>query len=281
MNRILLPLLLTLSISCATAPVAPPPAVATAMPQCTPGHSILNATLWAQHSAEYRAIAMQTYVTASRALDAALADPSWTGAVETTADPSRPPAVILDLDETAIDNTPFQTRVIRRGMTFDLPMWKEWTAEGRAPAIPGAAEFLAYAKSRGVTPFYISNRDQDEMPGTRRNLEALGFPLSSEFETILLRGGRPEWVSDKASRRAHVAATHRILLMIGDDLNDFANAREAGAADREKIIREHASWWGTRWFMLPNAMYGSWERAAIGRNGEPCEQVQKKIDLLH
>ena len=168
---------------------------------------------------------------------------------------------------------------MRAGMTYDRTIWRAWVAESAAAAVPGAREFLAYAQSRGVTPFYVTNRDFDpEHPGTRRNLEKLGFPLTAD--TLLMRGGRPEWKSDKSGRRAHVAATHRVVLVIGDDLNDFTNAREKSQAERAAIIGRTESWWGTRWFMLPNPMYGSWERAAIGAEGTPCEQLQKKIDAL-
>jgi 5'-nucleotidase (lipoprotein e(P4) family) len=265
-----------------TAPTAEPAAmVAAAAPQCTPGHALINASLWVQSAAEYRASALQTYAAARRQLDAALADRTFTGAEEEkNEDPSQPPAVILDLDETALDNVAYEARMIKRGMTYDKDLWRVWVGESAARAVPGASEFLAYAQSRGVTPFYITNRDFDpEHPGTRRNLERLGFPLTAD--NLLMRGTRPEWRSDKSGRRAHVASTHRVLLVIGDDLNDFTNAREKSQADRDAIMERTASWWGTRWFMLPNPMYGSWEGAATGdAERTPCEQLQRKIDVL-
>lgn len=265
MRKTLLAVFTLASLACATTPPPAPATAATAVAPCNPGHSILNATLWVQHSAEYRAAATQTYANARRALDAALA----------SGDSSKPPAVVLDLDETALDNTPFEARVIRAGKTYDSATWKQWTAEGAAPAIPGAAEFLQYAKSRGVTPFYVTNRDEDERAGTFANLQKLGFP--AEPSTLLLRQND---VSDKTPRREQVAASHRLLLVIGDDLNDFVNAREKSQAERARIIEETAMNWGTRWFILPNPMYGSWERALIGSGGEPCAQVQRKIDAL-
>jgi 5'-nucleotidase (lipoprotein e(P4) family) len=263
MNRILLALLTASSLACATATT---PAAA---PQCNPAHAILNATLWMQSSAEYHASALQTYANAQRALAAALAQSSG----------GLPPAVILDLDETALDNTPFETRVIRKGITYDSAMWKQWTSEDIAPAIPGAVEFLKYAQSHGVRAFYITNRDLDEEPGTRRNLETLGFPLDASVDTLLMKGENG-WTSDKSGRRDHVAQSHRVLLLVGDDLNDFADAREKSHAEREQLIAASAHEWGTRWFILPNPIYGSWERAAIGSGGTPCEQLQKKIDAL-
>lgn len=283
-----LALLLVFSLACTTTtptttpaatttPAPAPVAAVAATPDCNPGHAIVNATVWMQTSAEYRAAALGTYAAARRQLDLALDDPSWSAMGQTTA--SRlPPAVILDLDETAIDNTPFEVRSIRKGTTFDTPSWQAWVNEAGAKAVPGASEFLAYAHSRGVTPFYITNRDYDtEHPPTLANIQKLGFPASDE--TLLTRGRRPEWRSDKTSRREHVASTHRVLLLIGDDLNDFADAREKTLAQRDALMESTAAHWGTRWFMIPNPIYGSWERAvSAGTTG--CEQLRKKIDAL-
>ena len=290
--RIALTLLVLPVLACAqaTAPVsggasstpARPPSV---QEGCNPGHALVNATLWVQSSAEYRAGALQAYGAARRALDAALADPSWVGATEESAsDPSQPPAVILDLDETAIDNTAYEARMITRDIVYDAPSWNAWVAEAAAKAVPGAGEFLAYAKSRGVTPFYVTNREAPEEPGTRRNLETLGFPLGNDTArpTLLLRGLRPEWASsDKSPRRAWVASSHRVLLLLGDDLNDFANTRDLSVADRAALVDRAASWWGARSIIVPNPMYGSFERAVTSGAKTPCEELRKKIGALH
>ena len=276
--RRILPLLLFL-VGCATATTTTTTTTTTPTAQatCNPGHTILNATLWVQSSAEFRGVATQTFAAARRALDEALADRTRVGATEeTNADPDQPPAIITDLDETVLDNTPFEARVIQAGKTYDAKTWKAWTAEGAAPAMPGAKEFLDYAKSRGVTVFYITNRDEDERPGTQANLERLGFPLVPNLKTLLLR----ESTSDKSPRRRHVADRYRVLLVLGDDFNDFANVREASWDERDALVREKQSWWGTRWFMMPNPMYGSWERAAIGSGGSPCEQAERKVRAL-
>lgn len=274
--RRLTPLLLLLLAACASAPPSAPPSEAP--PPCNPGHTLVNATLYVRSSAEYRAAAMQTYAAARRALDEALADPARVGALEeTNEDPSQPPALIVDADETVLDNTGFEERVIRAGITYDEKMWKQWTSEGIATAIPGAADFLAYARSRGVTVFYVTNRDEDERAGTVANLRKLGYPLDDTASTLLLRENKE---SDKSARRKRVAASHRILLMAGDDLNDFVNLRRAPWAERDAFITKMKDWWGTRWFMIPNPMYGSWEHAAIGPGGTPCEQVDRKIQAL-
>lgn len=289
--RLALTLLLLPTLACAHATKPGSGPVSSAASQapvvqegCEPGMALVNAALWVQSSAEYRASALQAYAAARRALDAALADPSWVGATEESpSDPSQPPAVILDVDETVIDNTPYEARMIRRGTVYDLPSWNEWVSEAAAKAVPGAADFLAYAKSRGVTLFYVTNRDAREEAGTKRNLEALGFPLGADPQvpTLLLQGLRPEWASsDKSPRRAWVAASYRVLLLLGDDLNDFANARELSPKDRDAVVERAASWWGTRWIIVPNPMYGSFERAITSGAKTPCEQLRKKIEAL-
>lgn len=280
--RKLLPLLLLFSFACATTtPPVPQPAAATPPPPpCNPGLALLNATVWVQSGAEYRAAALSTFAAARRALDAALADPSL-NAEEGASDPSQPPAIIVDSDDTVFDNTRFEVRELRQGRTYDAADWKQWVAEASADAVPGATSFLQYAKSRGVTVFYVTNRDADEEPGTRARIQNLGFPLEANLDTVLTRGEREEWKSsDKGPRRAFVASTHRLLLVMGDDLNDFANARDKSVAERYDIVAGKESWWGTKWFMVPNPMYGSWERAIHGGQGTPCEQMQKKIDAL-
>lgn len=255
-----IPIALLLFVACATRPAAPP---------CHPGLALVNATLWVQSSAEYRASAMQTYAAARRALDAAL-----------TAAGDKPPAIILDLDETAIQNSPFEARVVKQGKTYDAATWSQWVSESAATAVPGAAEFLNYAQSRGVTPFYITNRKAEEETATRRNLEKLGYPLDPNEDTLLVRGERPEWsAGDKSARREFVASRHRVLLVFGDDLNDFVATQGKTAEQRLALMRGNAEKWGTSWFILPNPIYGSWESVVAG-SGTACEQLNRKLEAL-
>lgn len=280
--RRLSPLFMILLAACATAPPLPQPAVPSAAVQpCNAGHALVNSALWVQSAQEYRAVALGTYASAQRMLDAALSDPSWTAPLEQpSAPPSLPPAVILDVDETSSLNLPFEARAIKKGVTYDAGLWKEWVSESAALEVPGARDFLLYARSRGVTPFYITNRRAAEEAPTRRNLEKLGYPLEAPVDTLLVRAEKPEWdVGDKSSRRAWVASQYRVLLLLGDDLNDFTHAAGKTMTERDEIMRATAARWGTKWFMLPNPMYGSWERAVTG-GGPECEALQKKIDAL-
>lgn len=240
-NRVALAALV-LATACATQ--TPPP--------CDPGLALVNATLYMQSAAEYKAAARQTFAAARIALDAAPAE-----------SPAKPAAIIVDLDETVLDNSRFAVRSIQRKTTFRFDdAWSAWVAESASDAIPGAVEFLQYAASRGVTPFYITNRTSDMDAATRRNLERLGIPVRAD--TLMLRDGDS---TDKTTRRALVESSHRVLLILGDDLNDFISARGSDVAQRDAIIRDHAALWGTRWFIVPNAIYDSWESAVTGSEG--------------
>ncbi len=248
----------------------------------------LNATAWVQTSVEYRAGALQAWRSARLSLDRALKDKRWTAALEQTADARRlPPAIIVDIDETVLDNSPGQARfLLDSNGRYSQKLWEEWTSESRAEPVPGAKEFLAAAAARGVTVFYISNRGTQEAAATRRNLVEKGFPVRETTagglgDAVLLRGERPEWTSDKSSRRAAVAARYRVLMLCGDDLNDFFPAR-LKPGERMSRARAYDSWWGERWIVLPNPMYGSWEDALyeFDRTLAPAEIQQRKLKAL-
>ena len=243
----------------------------------------LNATLWTQHSAEYRATAEQAYRTAARMLDEGLADPSWSAAPEQgERREGLPPAVILDVDETVLDNSPFQARLILEEREYNSEMWDAWVEEAAAPPVPGALEFTRYATRRGVKVFYVTNRNAHLENATEHNLRRLGFPLVEDSDVLLMRGERPEWGSDKSSRRAFVAENHRILLLGGDDLNDFIPVTRSSIEERDRLEAKYEGHWGIKWIMLPNPAYGSWERAPYGfdYNLSPAEKRERKRESL-
>jgi acid phosphatase len=251
----------------------------------------LNATLWQQQSMEYRASTLQAWRAAAGALPRALKDKSWTASLEQQAMPAKqwkklPPAIIVDVDETVLDNSPGQARFLLVGDgRYSANLWQAWTAERRAGSVPGAAQFLKEARERGVTVFYVTNRSKEEAEATRANLEAQGFALVDARgglgDTLLLRGEREEWVSDKTSRRQAVATNYRILMLCGDDLNDFFAARVAPAERLAKAL-PYEGWWGVRWIVLPNPMYGSWEDSLLDfdRALTPAQATERKLKLL-
>ena len=139
--------------------------------------------------------------------------------------------------------------------------------EEAAAEVPGAKDFLNYAASKGVTIFYITNRVVELKKATQNNLTKLGIPWDQTKETILMRGEN-NWGSDKGSRRALVAQEYRVLLMAGDNLGDFVDAKDNNLSpqQRKAIVEEYADYWGEKWFMLQNIAYGDWEGALYDFN---------------
>ena len=256
-------------------------------PQSAPaihGDERLNAVLWMQSSAEYRAASLQAFQVAQRMLDRALNDPTWTAAEEQTGDLTElPAAVIVDIDETVLDNSPFEARQIRGAQTFSEDLWNTWVSEAKAEPVPGAVVFAREASARGVTIFYISNRLATQEEPTRANLARVGFSLQTSIDQVLLRNERPEWTSDKSLRRRDVASRYRVLLIVGDDFNDFTAGARGTVEQRRDVVDRNAALWGTKWIMLPNATYGSWERAVLGTEPNLTEQqkLQRKLERLN
>jgi len=245
---------------------------------------ILNSVLWMQTAAEQTALTRQTYRVGQRMLDAALADPSWTAAVEQTQDPSGlPPAVILDVDETVLDNSSFEAQRILEDGLFETEPWNDWCRLEEALPIPGSVEFTRYAAEKGVAVFYVTNRRHEVEEATRSNLEKHGFPLDPEEDTLYTRAEREEWDdSDKSGRRADIVSRYRVLLLFGDDLNDFVSGSRASLEERNALVEEYDGYWGSRWFMLPNPTYGGWEGALTEFDYalEPASRLRRKYDHL-
>ena len=256
--RLTLPLLVAVLVSGCASGGSPHPMVPPPCPCPRDTHEQLQGTLWMQTAAEYRVLAEATYRAAGRSLRDALANPAWTAAAEQTADPSRlPPAVILDLDETVLDNSRFQGEQVLRREPYRRPRWVEWVRLEKAALVPGAKEFLRDVRDQGIAVFFVTNRTLEDEPSTLKNLAALGIQSTAEE---ILSSKENGWSSDKTARRQHLAQSYRILLLIGDDLGDFIPAKLT-PEKRVEAAEKHLDWWGTRWFLLPNPMYGSWDRA--------------------
>ena len=231
--------------------------------QDPPANDLLNAVLWMQRSVEYKASALTAFALARLRLDQALTDPSWTAAPkeQTGAYQTLPPAVILDIDETILDNSGYQAWMALKDTTFDPKTWNAYVNTVSSVAIPGAVEFSKYAAGRGVKVFYVSNRTAEEEPATRKNLEKAGFPLDDKLDTVLMAREKPDWGSAKGTRRAHVARSYRVLLNLGDNFGDFVDEYRGTEAERLKVLEEHKDRWGREWIMLANPSYGSFESA--------------------
>ena len=236
--------------------------------QDPPANDLLNAVLWMQRSVEYKASALSAFALARLRLDQALADPNWTAAPkeQTGNYQSLPPAVILDIDETIVDNSGYQAWMALKDTTFDPKTWNAYVNTVSSLAIPGAVEFAKYAERKGVKVFYISNRTVEEEEATRKNMANLGFPLDDKIDTVLTTRERPDWTSAKGTRRAHVAKSYRVLLNLGDNFGDFVDEYRGTEAERLKVMADHQDRWGREWIMLPNPTYGSFETAPFGHD---------------
>jgi len=230
---------------------------------------LLMAVSWYQHSAEMTALYYQGFNIARERLDEAIAAKKS----------GKPLAVVVDIDETMLDNSPFETAVIIADNTS--PDWYNWTSKASAKALPGALDFAKYAQSRNVEIYYITNRDSSERAPTLKNLMSEGFPyavadhLFTRNDLSFSNGN----TSSKKGRRAKVAENHDIVLLIGDNLNDFSeifedrssnNGKDAVAANREQF--------GNKFIILPNPMYGAWEKPLYNYQDKISEE-QKTLLL--
>lgn len=241
----------------------------------------LNAVLWVQTAQEYRALTTQTWRAAEAQLDAALADPTWTALLPGEgAELQRgdlPPAVIVDIDETVLDNAAFQARLVVDGQSYGEEGWAAWVRERRATPVPGALEFAKAAAAKGVTIVYISNRTHDMLEDTVANLRHYGFPVDEANYYGLgvdVPGCTPHG-SEKGCRRIATASKYRVLLQVGDQITDMAQVTSNSRAERDALFNDYNAWFGQRWFVLPGPTYGGYEPAAFGNDWSQPAEVRR------
>ena len=235
----------------------------------------VGAILFMQKAAEFRALCYQAFNLAQMNLDADFDKKNMKKLPKAQRKMTR--AVVVDIDETVLDNSPHQAELVKNRMPFTPSIWTAWVKRRMAKPIPGAVEFLKYANSKGIRVFYVSNRNEAEKQGTIDNLKAVGFPDVSG-ETVLIRTTE----SGKEARRQIISAKHRIVLLMGDNLNDLSNVFERkSVADRFGEVDKMREMFGRRFIVLPNAMYGDWESAIYeyGRLSE-IEKTAKRANAL-
>ena len=225
-------------------------------------YSSLNSTLWMQSSAEYVAAVEQAFNAARMNLGEGVQNKNWTAALEQRGGYQQlPPAVIFDVDETVLDNSPYEVYLIENQQPFHYKTWKVWANAATAKPITGVKELISEIKSQGVEVFYVTNRGASLQEATVKNIKMTVDP-NVQADQVLCKGERPEWGSDKSSRRAAIAETHRIIMIFGDNYNDFrflANSPSPEARVAE--VEPHKEYWGTKWILISNPRYGHWERA--------------------
>ncbi len=245
----------------------------------------LNAAAWIQTSIEYRLIAGQTFRSALYQLDRALKTPDWDALVpDERANPATglAPAVIVDIDETVLDNSPYQARLVRDGLTYDETTWDAWVREEKATPVPGALEFAQAAAARGVTVYYVTNRAAHLEAPTLKNLRAVGFPIDKAEQFLGLGffvDGCEQEGSEKGCRRQFIGRTHRVLMQFGDQIGDMVTIVANNPAGREQAMAPYLGWVGERWFVLPNPTYGSWEPALFNNAWTLPENERRQLKL--
>jgi 5'-nucleotidase (lipoprotein e(P4) family) len=226
-----------------------------------------NSVLWLQTSVEAQGSALGAYALARIRLDEALADTTRTAALEQHGDyASLPPAIILDVDDTVLNTTPYQAKSIGKAGDFDQAEWTKFVESKSDKPVPGAIAFTQYAASKGVKIFYVTNRIKEEEAATSSHLQELGFPMGGNVDTLLTRHEQPDWSSAKGNRRAFIAKDYRILMLVGDNYGDFSDSYKGTIAERQKSFEEQQAHWGNDWIVIANPVYGSFETAAYGND---------------
>ena len=222
-----------------------------------------DALTWVQNSAEYALLAEQTYRMALLQLSVGLQDRKWSadeGQVVDGEFENKPPAVILDCDETVLDNSAYNARNILAKKPYTTDSWNAWCLEEQADAIPGALNFVKRAEGLGVKIFYVTNRRDVVKQATINNLNKLGFSASES--SVLTKNEDLGRGDDKVSRRAMVAKDHRIVLLIGDSMSDLCTGMDApNTKQRNETASRKSAMLGSRWVVMPNPVYGGWQRA--------------------
>ncbi|MFB9843416.1 5'-nucleotidase, lipoprotein e(P4) family [Mucilaginibacter ginsenosidivorans] len=210
------------------------------------------AALYQQRAAEYKALCFQAYNMARTRIDEAVKKHH-----------TRPLAVVTDIDETVLDNSPYDAARALQNLDYSTTTWKQWTAKAQCDTVPGAPSFFKYAVSKGVKVFYITNRDEDERAATLKNLQLYHLPNADDAHLLLKNGS-----SSKESRRQQVLKKYNIVLLCGDNLPDFdalydnKPSEENRNATTEKLRKE----FGKKYIVIPNPSYGDFEGALFKFN---------------
>ncbi|MDP4083997.1 MAG: 5'-nucleotidase, lipoprotein e(P4) family [Bacillota bacterium] len=218
--------------------------------------------LWFQKSGEAKALYYQGYNIGKMRLDEILKSKKY----------GLKPAIVLDIDETIVDNSPYLAWNVQTRKKFDVN-WNQWVQKAESRALPGALAFLKYADSKGVAIYYISNRQEAQKVATIKVLHQIGAPQANSKHVLLQQPGE----IGKEIRRAKVAATHDIVLLFGDNLNDFSGFDGLSVSGRIQAVDRRKDEFGKKLIVFPNPMYGDWEGAIYNYNEKKSDSEKAKL----
>lgn len=218
--------------------------------------------LWFQKAGEVKALYYQGYNIGKMRLDEILKSKKK----------GLKPAIVLDIDETIVDNSPYLAWNVQTGKPFD-DNWDKWVQKAQSKVLPGALEFLKYADSKGVAIFYISNRQELQKSATIKELTQIGAPQVNSKHVLLQQPGE----RGKEARRAKVATTYDIVLLFGDNLNDFIGFDGLSLSGRIQTVDRLQEEFGKKFIVFPNPMYGDWEGAIYNYDQSKSDIEKAKL----
>jgi len=233
-------------------------------PQKISNEHLTMAVLYTQTAAEYRALCYQAFNMARMQIDNSS---KMLGGFKKK-------VVVVDIDETMLDNSPYEAQMILDSISYPTE-WDTWMNSGSAKAVPGALEFAKYVEAQKIEIYYISNRKEKYREPTLRNMKELGFPFADDAHLMLKTDE-----SSKKGRREKAQEMANIILLIGDNLNDFLEIFEKKTIkDRFEVTDSLRNKFGRGFIVLPNAMYGDWENALY--NYDHSNTAKQKMEIRH
>ena len=192
-----------------------------------------NDIRWVTNASEYKILCEQIYKNA------------WQNLSETLKKATSQSAIIMDLDETVLDNSMYQVENFNKGQTFNMESWAAWVNREEAKLIPGVKEYIELVRDLGIQLIFISNRMDERLEATKQNIKKLNIYDGKDI--YLLRLNKED---KKDIRRNEVFnGTNRmvgygpfdVILYIGDAMGDFPEDNN-----------------NSNKYILPNPMYGKW-----------------------
>ncbi|HET8649144.1 MAG TPA: HAD family acid phosphatase [Gemmatimonadales bacterium] len=204
--------------------------------------AVPGAIRWVQHSAEHRALYLQVYRNA-------------TAAIEHSADTvSGAWGVVLDADETVIDNSAFELQQAVSHQPYSEDAWAVWVRKRAATALPGAVGFINRAHALGGRVIIVTNRADSLCADTQANLVSAGIRADAVLCKAVGESGKQRRFDAVLQGTAGLPPL-QVLAWVGDNIQDFPHLSQAISQQPDSAFGN----FGHTYFMLPNPMYGSWQ----------------------